>query len=504
MKRSLISNSVWNLVTGLSAAVVALVVPPVMTRTLSVDAFGAWALALQIGAYVNILGFGVQVSVGRFTGLAESSHDPGLRDRVTATATWALAGIAGLSLVLVAVFAIAIDQILPDMAAPLRHELSLALPVLSLSFGILLPGMAIAGVFNGLQRSDVPAKILASGRILTVVVLVAALLLGVKSLLLLAALQLFVSVGTAVALFIAWRRTLPDARMSLDLIDRETASRLAHFSAGLLVWNLAMLMVGGFDLLIVGRYDVGNLAPFAAAITLANFVAGSLQTLAMPIIPAAAAVQGKDIEALRQLLEKSMRWLGAVSVLVIVPLLIARDYILTLWLGPGQGNAAFLGGLLVASFVRNLMLGYAMVVIGTGRQHAALLTPVAEGLVCLGGSLLFVRHYGAEAVVIAKIVGAFVGISFLAYLHPLRTEIRAVGRWPILLASVAKPMLAALVVAALMAVVDSLPLALSVIVKATIGAFIALGVVWLMLLRSDDHQEVQAILRSHMGLRFAK
>ena len=76
------------------------------------------------------------------------------------------------------------------------------------------------------------------------------------------------------------------------------------------------------------------------------------------------------------------------------------------------------------------------------------------------------------------------------------------GPWLVLLAI--KPMLAALVVAALMAVVDSLPLALSVIVKATIGAFIALGVVWLMLLRSDDHQEVQAILRSHMGLRFAK
>src|SRR5258707_834662 len=59
-------NAAFNILRGSSAAVVALVLPPFLIRSLDRNTYGAWALVLQMSAYVGNLDLGVQTAVSRF------------------------------------------------------------------------------------------------------------------------------------------------------------------------------------------------------------------------------------------------------------------------------------------------------------------------------------------------------------------------------------------------------------------------------------------------------
>ena len=59
-------NAIANVARGSAAALVAILLPPFLTRLMSSDAFGAWSLVLQLCAFVGYLDFGIQTAIGRF------------------------------------------------------------------------------------------------------------------------------------------------------------------------------------------------------------------------------------------------------------------------------------------------------------------------------------------------------------------------------------------------------------------------------------------------------
>ena len=69
-----------------ATALPALVLPPFLARELPPDAYGAWALALQIASYVLLLGFGLQVAVGRFVAIEQGAPDHERRPGIAAPA----------------------------------------------------------------------------------------------------------------------------------------------------------------------------------------------------------------------------------------------------------------------------------------------------------------------------------------------------------------------------------------------------------------------------------
>lgn len=65
LRKILARNASGNLLRGVSGAVLALGLPPFLTRTMSMAEFSAWALILQLAAYVNYLDVGIQVALAR-------------------------------------------------------------------------------------------------------------------------------------------------------------------------------------------------------------------------------------------------------------------------------------------------------------------------------------------------------------------------------------------------------------------------------------------------------
>ncbi len=102
--RTLIKNSLSNVIAGLSTAVVTLLTPPIFSRTLSSSEFGAWALVLQIAGYTSLLTFGIQAAVGRHVAYCVGRGDAQSSGEFSSTAFASLC-VAGLAAVVGIFFA---------------------------------------------------------------------------------------------------------------------------------------------------------------------------------------------------------------------------------------------------------------------------------------------------------------------------------------------------------------------------------------------------------------
>src|SRR5258706_13573902 len=91
----LLKNAAANVVRGGAAAIVAIILPPFLTRLMNPESYGTWALVLQLSAYIGYLDFGIQTAIGRFVAHANERGDTEHRNRIVSTASVAL-GIAGL------------------------------------------------------------------------------------------------------------------------------------------------------------------------------------------------------------------------------------------------------------------------------------------------------------------------------------------------------------------------------------------------------------------------
>src|SRR5450432_1532076 len=87
---TLCKNSLANVGRGSVAALVAIAIAPFLTRKMSVEAYGAWALILQIGAYATYLDFGIQTAVGRFVAYTTERGDLRTRNEIVSTSLAAL------------------------------------------------------------------------------------------------------------------------------------------------------------------------------------------------------------------------------------------------------------------------------------------------------------------------------------------------------------------------------------------------------------------------------
>jgi O-antigen/teichoic acid export membrane protein len=440
MQSKIITNGLWNVVNGSSGAVVAVLVPPVLTRLLTPEAYGAWAIALQIGTYVSLFGFGLQMAVGRYVAYAEARQDIAQRDGIVSTAFWFL--IAGCILGWMAVCAVAlvIYQLLPNLSPTLGSQTQAAVILVGLALAINLPTSVFAAVFIGQHRSEVPAKIQGIGRLL----LALCLILGGYSgnLAVLGLIYAIVSIATALVLWRAWRERTYQPRLSYKLVSRNHGKELAGFCISLTIWNFATLLVSGLDLLIVGRWDYANTPYFAISVTLTTLVAGIIGSLANALVPAAASMpengSGKDLQTL---LSQGSRFIMAASIFTGVPLILGGSFVLQTWLGPSYSLKALplLTILVSATMLRNAALPYVTLAIGTANQKKLILIPLTEGAVSLVTSLLLVVPYGAHGVAIAKLIGGITGVALLIFNHPLEIALNGYGRWKYLYECIFKP-----------------------------------------------------------------
>jgi O-antigen/teichoic acid export membrane protein len=296
---------------------------------------------------------------------------------------------------------------------------------IGISTSLMLPFMVLQAGFVGLQRYGVLAALTSGSRLLTACGTILLLVLhgGLRDL---AFLMAGFNLATMAAQWFCWRhyasREIP---VRLFILDRAAARRLLEYCGILSIWTMGSLLISGLDTVIVGRYDFHRTGFYGVAASATSFMLLIVGSALGPLMPAISSVQGQRTPAqLGDMLVRATRYCALLLLTLGLPLLVGAYPLLRLWLGPvyAAGAERILAVLVAANMIRQLGYPYALMVVATGSQRRATLSPVLEGVVNLAASLLLVRRMGAIGVAWGTLVGAVVGIAAHAFISMPRTR----------------------------------------------------------------------------------
>lgn len=443
-RKVLLKNVVANVASGTSAALLAVVLPPILLKYLSPDVYAVWVLILQVGAYTGLLNFGIQVAVGRFVAHYETTGEIDRRDALVSTA-WVSLGLAGLvaALGMVAV-SIAFPQLFPKIPAQLRGEAQIAMAWVGLSMAIGLPFSVFMGVFVGRQRYEVPGIIQVGSRVLTGVALS---WIAIQHGTLVSMAKAFAGINllTYGVQYIAYRLLAVSCRIHPGRAAIAAAKELWDYCFSLSVWSVAMLMVSGLDLVIVARVDFKAVAAYAVATGIVAFVAGLQNAVFNVLIPAGAILGAEeDTVRLQRMLLNATRYGMLLLLASSLPLLLGGGFLLQHYVpGLAESTLPLLRLLVIGNLIRLTATPYAVLLIATGQQRIVLITPFVEGVVNLGLSIFLGLRIGAAGVAIGTVVGALVGILCNIFYNFPRTKLIAINTREYLSHGIFRPLIIA-------------------------------------------------------------
>ncbi|QMV19111.1 hypothetical protein GOB94_10795 [Granulicella sp. 5B5] len=424
MRRRLIKNAISNVGRGGAAAIIALVLPPVLIRYMHSTNYAVWVLILQVSAYMGFLDFGLQTAVGRYIAFAEEKQDYDWRDGIFSTAMAGLCLAATVGMLAVIIVALFAGHIFPSVPAALLQPMRVAILIAGASTAIGLPASAWNGVFVGRQRFEVPAITVASGKLLSSIGLIAAAMTG-HSLVFMACVLASVNLLTYTAQYVAFRWLAPGIHYRLGVITQRLVRELSSYCLSLSVWSFSTLLVTGFDLILVGRFDFSAVPVYSASAVLITFLGGLQTALFGVIMPHSATLQASgDSRGLGELLLKSTKLAVMFLLITGLPLVVFAGPIIRVWLGAqyAVNGTNILIVLVIGNMLRLVGVPYASILVGTGQQRLVIFGPLAEGFTNLIASILLGWKFGAIGVALGTLVGAIAGLAVTCLYNIPRTR----------------------------------------------------------------------------------
>jgi O-antigen/teichoic acid export membrane protein len=500
--RIFIKNSLANLASGLSTAVLSLLVPPFLARYLTQPEFSAWMLIVQLAAYTALLNLGIQGATSRYVAFYAARGDRDSASEIVSTAffTLMLTAIPAAALVLMASWNI--HRLFPALPAHFVGASSSGLLLMGLASALSMPAEAIAGAFTGLQRNELVATIQGGGRLVLAAALIGIVLLngGVTSMA-----AAFATVTVAIFIGFWWiNRRLDIVQISPRRSHWRSFRQIWTYCGALIVWTVAMLLVNGFDIAIVGRVDFPAVGVYSACFGPILLIAGVQQALFSPLLQfgAARASQLSD-HSLPPLLLRSTKLSTLLLLSLSVPLLLFGRDLLGWWLGPKYSDSAFtiFRLLLIGNTLRLLATPYSMLLLATLKHKRALLAPIVEASTNVAVAIAMGLRFGAVGVACGVVAGAFIGQFMIIFVNAPRTA-EVIGDLGMLLRKgVAVPVACALPALLAAAVMDWLPAFIHWPID--VAALIASAVLaWKVSLAPDERALIRSgcsALRRHAG-----
>jgi O-antigen/teichoic acid export membrane protein len=498
----ILKNAFANVARGSTAALVVVLLPPFLTKSLSIEAYGTWLLILQLSAYVGFLDFGIQTAVGRFVAHTNELQDLNQRDSIVSTALAILSGAGLVAMFVIAALAWQLPNLFRDMPVSLHQDAKLALLYVGGSLAISLPFSVFSGVFIGLQRYDIPAWVIGIsklfGGVLAVILAhtthnIAWMGMGIA----------IANTGAAISQFLAYRKFVGNIKISTRLISKKAGREIVDYCFSLTIWSISMLLVGGLDTAIVGYFDYKSVVFYSLAINLTTFLIGLNSSIFNVLMPSAAIMSAKeDYIGLGELLVKSTRYSLITLIITSVPLVIGAEWVLNFWIGSeyAASTTPILQLLVIANVVRQSGFPYSILAIATGQQRLMIITPFIEGITNFTSSILLTSLIGVNGAAIGTLLGGLVGIGFsLIYNVPRTTKI-LVSSKKLLLEGLIRPIICLIPSFGIYLIVNSNPdFNLNSQIHIIVSMLISILTLWFYGLESDERKKITAKVYAYIG-----
>ena len=228
------------------------------------------------------------------------------------------------------------------------------------------------------------------------------------------------------------------------LVEWRYLAEILVFSIGMMVSQLAGLLISGMDLPIVSAFDFPHAAYYGLALTASNLLLVPFGALTGPLMPIVTAVHAKgDARRLGEMVIKITRWGNVLLGLLVLFLGMSLPALLHWWVRQEYATHALpLAEILIAAQAIRLSCAlYSMTGFSAGKQTQMLISPMGEGLVNLLCSFLGAKWLGAPGVALGSVMGAIAGVLLQVFVNLRRTQdVIAMGVGPFLWRGVLKPL----------------------------------------------------------------
>ena len=422
MTQSLLNrNALFNIVGGFSAMLINIALPPLIARLLPASDFASWMLALQIANYLAILNFGLQMVLAQVVASTEVSGNFQARNAAVSTAFWLVLCVSIIGLGVMAWSTTNTGPIAPALNVVQQENLKHSLMLIAGSFVLWLPVSILLAVFIGQQRNGWYAMAMLISRLM-ILVAVSISAAVTRDIVWMAFAWLLATGFASLAILLVWYKKVDGAQLSPRLVRLSQMRSLLKGGATLTIWNVVVLLVTGFQVLLVGRHDFASVPVFSGALSVAALLVGISAAVTATLVPhvvqhshrTGGALPLEDLERVA-LLGNILTFGGSAT------LALGGWWFVRLWLGPefAEGGASVVTLVVVSQAIRNLLSAYSMATIALGLQHKLLIGPLGEGVTAVTLGLLLVPTCGVAGVILAMLIAPFSNILFTLATNPI-------------------------------------------------------------------------------------
>lgn len=394
--RNVVTNYARFFVNGL----IGFLLTPLMVRTLGDRDYGVWVTIFSLTGYFGLVDQAIRPSLVRYVSRDHTRGDVEGLSRTLSSAL-ALNTVAGVVTMLATIVFAAVFPVWFKIGAGTAAESRVALLLIGGSLAIGFPFGVFGATLSGLQRYDLSNTI---GVIVNVVrglafVVVLRVLHG--GLIALAWVSFGMSLVGYVASWIVARRLLPGVRFDRRYVTREHLVLVGSYSGIALVGAVANTITFQTDALVITAFmTAAAVTPFALAAGLVETVRQLVYSATWVLSPTASEFDTRgEREKLHEMMIAGSKYSVLLAWPVLLALVIFGHDIMTTWVGAKYGPAARLLTILALPTLLSLPQSTTYsVLFGVGRHKGVVALSLANAVVNLGLSLLWVKPFGLEGV----------------------------------------------------------------------------------------------------------
>jgi len=414
--RRIVRNTIHAAGGRVAALLLWLFYTPYLLTSLGPERFALWSLFFAITRTLVAFDFGLSLATLRFVADARA------RDHARAGgefATLAVLAFAALGLGWLAGALLLQQPLLAWMRFPveLRPEAGFVIVSGAVVFSIMGAATVAMSVSQGLGRFDLANLAMFAVTVQHAIGIPVVLSRGWG----LRGLVVNVGLGWLLGLVVAlWgiRRADPGFRWASPRAARPRLREAIAFGGPMQAAVVALTGHQHLDkFLLVPLVSIAAVSSYEIGYRVSNAALSLVQLLLLAVLPAAAALHARPNPAhLRRLYERGNRYVLAGAVLLFVPLTVAADRLLNLWLGPGQGDGALvLRGLSLASALFVMAGMGTSIARGLGRTDLEARFALILFVLHLALAVALIPKLGLTGAMIAMVASTFAGVCWFLW-----------------------------------------------------------------------------------------
>ena len=395
-KKLAIHGVLFNWIGRVASFLISFVLTPVLVRGLGDESYGIWSVLMTLTTYYALADLGLRGAGVKFISQYAATKDWENVNKVFVTCL-------GLFLLLAACLIPVVFLVGWGVPSHLRAEdldlasIRLAILFTGASIVIAIPGQAFGAVLAAMKRFDLLNALAVTIQLVHSATLIFVVWQG-GGIVEMAQFTLLVASLALVSRIVLARVALPQARFSIQFIDRQTAGSLICFGSLNVVQGIGRLVSKSAGTVLVG-FIIGpvQVAYFSIAESLTKNSSELSRSICSVLMPVASQLEAQDRrEDLEKMLLVGTNVLAALGAGLAIIFWVLGDALLSLWIGPSYVDSTYpiLCVLAISLVITTASNGLRSILKGTNRMRLLAQLGICEALLTLVLGIFLLKLFG--------------------------------------------------------------------------------------------------------------